>query len=116
MASWSEMRGDDSVHLDEALRMVARLKPAHPPLALTRGLMGVLGAVVQIPVLPVCDAGHDDSFGGSIAAQLVGYDHARTAMAGGAQQLAEESHSRESVPLWLYENVDDDAVLIDGAP
>jgi hypothetical protein len=37
MAPWSEMRGDDSVHLDEALRMVARLEPAHSPVALRVG-------------------------------------------------------------------------------
>jgi hypothetical protein len=110
------MRGDDSVHLDEALGVSGRFEASHPPLALTRGLMGDLGAIVQIPVLPVCDAGHDDSFGGSIAAQLVSHDDARAAMAAGPQQLAEESHSRESVPLWLNENVDDDTILIDGAP
>ena len=113
---WSEMRGDDSVHLDEALRVPGGLEPPHASLPLTRRLMRVLSPVVQVPVLPVSNARHHDSFGRSVAPQFIGHDHARTAMARGPQQLAEESHSRESVPLWLDENVDDDAVLIDGAP
>ena len=104
------------MHLDEALRVAGGLESPHASLPFARRLMGVLGAVVQISVLPVCDGGHDDSFGGSIAAQLVGHDHARTAMAGGPQQLAEESHGRESVPLWLDQNINDDTVLIDGPP
>jgi hypothetical protein len=41
------MRGDDSVHLDEALGVSGRFEASHPPLALTRGLMGVLGAVLS---------------------------------------------------------------------
>jgi hypothetical protein len=45
--------------------------------------MGVLGTVVQVPVLPVGDAGHDHAFRRSVAAQFVSNDHARTAMAVG---------------------------------
>ena len=110
------MRGDDSVHLDEALRVLGGFEPPHASLPLTCRLMRVLGPVVQVPVLPVSNAGHHDSFRGRVAAQLVRNDHARTPPAGGPQQLAEEPHGRETVALWLHENVDDDAVLIDGSP
>src|SRR5215831_9261282 len=74
MSSGSEMRADDAVHLNEALRVIGRFEPAHPSLPLARRLMGVLSPVVQIPVLTVSDAGHHDSFGSRIAAQFVSND------------------------------------------
>jgi hypothetical protein len=36
---------------EEALGLARRLEPLHAPLPLTGGLMGVLGAVIEIPVL-----------------------------------------------------------------
>ena len=90
MASWSEVRGDDAVHLDEALGMLSGLESPHPSLPFTRWLMRVLRTVVQVPVLPVGDAGHDHAFGSRVVAQFVCDDHARTGMAGGPQQRAEE--------------------------
>ncbi len=41
-------RGNDSVNLKEPLGVLAGLEPAHSPLALTGGLMRVLGAVHKI--------------------------------------------------------------------
>jgi hypothetical protein len=72
VAARSDMRADDSVHLDEALRVVRELELTHASLALTGGLMGVLGAVVQIPMLPVSNTRYHNSFRGGVAAQLVG--------------------------------------------
>jgi len=46
MASGTEVRGDDPVHLDKALDMPSRLKPSHASLPFTRRLMGVLGSVI----------------------------------------------------------------------
>ena len=116
MPSRSEMRADDSVHLDEALRVPRGLEAPHASLPLTRWLMGVLGPVVQVPVLPVCHARHHDSFGGSVAAQFVCNDDAWMPTASDPQQLAEKPHGRKTVALWLHQNIDDDTVLIDSAP
>ena len=77
--------------------------------------MRVLGAVVQIPMLPVSNTRHHDSFRGPIATQLIGNDHARTPP-GCAQQLTEEPHRRESVTLWLDENINDYTGLINRPP
>ena len=94
MPSGSEMRGDDSVHLEESLGVPPGLEPPHPSLPLTRWLMGVLGAVVQVSILPMSHTGHDDALRGGVTTQLVGNDYPRTATPGGPQQLAEESHGR----------------------
>ena len=110
------MRTDDPVHLDETLRVSGGLEPPHAFLPLSRRLVRVLSAVVQVPVLPVSNAGHDDSFRGGVAAQLVRHDHTRPTTTSGLQQLAEEPHGGKSVALWLDQNIDDNAVLIDSPP
>ena len=46
VASRSEMRGDDSVYLDEALRVPGGLKPPHASFSFACRLVGVLGPVV----------------------------------------------------------------------
>jgi hypothetical protein len=43
---------------------------------------------------------HDQSLRGGIAAEFVRNNHA-WAIPSGAQQLAEEPHGREAIPLWL---------------
>jgi hypothetical protein len=48
MASRAEMRGNDSVHLGRVLAMPSRLEPPHSSLPLTRRLMRVLRAIVQV--------------------------------------------------------------------
>ena len=97
------------MYLDETLRMLPGFEAPHASLPLTRWLMRVFGAVVQVSMLPVDYARHHDSFRRCVATQLVGYDHPRTTMIVGPQQLAEESHSSESITLWLNENINDNA-------
>jgi hypothetical protein len=99
------MRGDEAVQLDEALGMLSGLEAPHPFVPLMRWLMGVLGAIVQVLVLPVGDAGHDHAFRRSVAAPFVSKDHARTATAGGPQQLAEDGRGGETIAPELNENV-----------
>jgi len=55
MSSRSEVLGDRTVGRQEALRMTCGLKPLHTTLALTRGPMGVLTAVIEIATLAVFD-------------------------------------------------------------
>ena len=104
------------MYLDETLRVLPGFEAPHASLPLTRWLMRVFGAVVQVSMLPVDYAGHHHSFRSCVAAQLVGYDHPGTTMIVCPQQLKEESHSRESITLWLNENIDDNAVLINRSP
>ena len=53
MPSWSKMRGDGAKGRQEPLGMPHRFKAFHRPFALSGGLMRVLGAIVEIPRLPV---------------------------------------------------------------
>jgi hypothetical protein len=57
MTARSEVLRHGTVRRQETLRMTRRLTPLHPPLLLSRRLMRVLRAVVQVPVLAVLHAG-----------------------------------------------------------
>jgi hypothetical protein len=49
----SKVLGDGTIRGEEALGLSGGLKPLHPPLPLARGLMRILGTVVQIAMLPM---------------------------------------------------------------
>jgi hypothetical protein len=88
VASGAEVRSDDAVHLDKTSGMPSGFKPAHSPFPLARRLMGILGPVVQIPMLSMSNTRHPDPFCGGVAAQFVCDDHAWSTP-GCPQQLAE---------------------------
>ena len=46
MASRTEVRSDDAVHLDKTLGVPSGFEPSHSPLPLSRRLMRVLGTIV----------------------------------------------------------------------
>lgn len=77
MAARAEAGGDGPVGGEEPLRVPRRLAPAHPSLALARGLVGVLRAVVEPLVSPMLHAGEDIPLGRAIARELVGDRHPR---------------------------------------
>ena len=56
MPSRSEVLGNGTVRGEKPLRMAGRFEPLHAILALTRGPMGVLTAVIEIATLAVFDA------------------------------------------------------------
>jgi hypothetical protein len=51
MPAEPEVLSDGAVSGEELLGVTRRLEPLHVPLPLTGGLMRILGAVVQIPML-----------------------------------------------------------------
>ena len=59
MPSWSKVRGDGAKGRQEPLGMPHRFKAFHRPFALSGGLMRVLGAIVEIPRLPVGHRRHE---------------------------------------------------------
>src|SRR5262245_18023377 len=97
VASRSEMLGNGTIRGEEPLRLHGRLEPLHPPLPLAGGLMGVLRAVIEIPVLAVLHAGQDLPLGRTIAFELVRDDHPRHILAA-LEQLAEEFLGRVLIP------------------
>jgi hypothetical protein len=76
--------------------------------------MGVLRPVVQVPMLSMSNAGHHHWFRCAVAAQLVGDDHARSAPLARNSLLKKRIAAKRS-RFRLYEDVEDNAVLIDGA-
>jgi hypothetical protein len=59
VSAWAEVLGDRPIRGEEALGVTRRLKALHPSFPLPRGLMGVLGAVIQIAMPAVLDAGQE---------------------------------------------------------
>jgi hypothetical protein len=87
----------------------------HAPFPLAGGLVGVLGPVVQIAVLPVFDARQKLPFCGPIAFQLIGDDDPWDIVTA-FEELAEELLGGLLIPPTLDQNVEDMAVPIDGSP
>ncbi|MCU1292286.1 MAG: hypothetical protein JWP08_1136 [Bryobacterales bacterium] len=115
MASRAEVRSNDSVHLNKALGVPGGFEASHSPLALTRRLVRVLRPVVQVSMLSMSHTGHHYALRCPVAAQLVRNDDARFAPSC-PPQLAKEPQGGEPVPLWLYKDVEDYAVLIYRSP
>ena len=74
MSMEAEVLRNRTIGGEEALGLARRLEPLHAPLPLTGGLMGVLGAVIEIPVLAMFHPGENLALGGSVTLQLVGND------------------------------------------
>ncbi len=99
----------------EALQMGGRLEAAHLAFALSSRLMRDFSAVIGVLVRDVDHRRHHDAAGCWVAPQLVRDQPARdTSLA--LQQLPEESDSGSPISSRLHEDVEDVAVLIDGAP
>ena len=77
MPSWSKVRGDGAKGRQEPLGMPHRFKAFHRPFALSGRLMRVLGAIVEIPRLPVGHRPHELAVSNPVAGQFVGHQHAR---------------------------------------
>ncbi len=51
MATQAEVLRDGTIGRQEALRVAGRFEPLHPLLSLPSGLVRVLGAIIEIPML-----------------------------------------------------------------
>jgi hypothetical protein len=91
------------------------LEALHPPCSLARRLVGILGAVVQVAVLPMLDTGSQVPRRGAVALQLIGDEHpGRVRQA--FEQLTEAPLGRVLVPLALPLDIEGVPRLIHGAP
>jgi hypothetical protein len=77
MTTRAEVLPDVTVNREEALSVAGGLKPLQVVLALTSGLVGVLGTIVEIPVLAMFHAWKNLAFGRFVALEFVGDDHSR---------------------------------------
>src|SRR5271166_6703754 len=97
----------------EALNLPRRLEPLHDPLSSSGRLMGVFGPVIEALVLPMLDPGHDLPLGRGVALQLVGDEHTRGSTLL-LEELAEQAFGGLLVAPALDENIENEAVLVDG--
>ena len=112
MPSWSKVRGDAAKGRQEPLGMPHRFKAFHRPFALSGALMRVLGAIVEIPRLPVGHRRHELAVSNPVAGQFVGHQHARH-IPHAVEQFTEEPPGCFGVSPRLHQHVQDVAVLVD---
>ena len=75
MPPWTKMLGDRTIGGEKPLRVARGLEPLHAPLPLTRRLMRVLSAIIEIPVLAMFYSRQDLALGGSVALEFIRDDH-----------------------------------------
>lgn len=107
--------GELIVNGQEALRLSRRFEPLHDPLSSPRRLMRIFRSVIQAFVLAILDPQRHVPAGRAIRGQFV-RDHDARRPGGLSQQFAHEPAGGFSVATALNENVENEAVLIDGAP
>src|SRR5260370_24127941 len=77
--------------------------------------MGVFRPVIEALVLPMLDARHGLPLGRGVALQLVGDEHTRCSILL-LEELAEQTFGGLLVAPALDENIENEAVLVDGTP
>ena len=77
--------------------------------------MGVFGAVIEALVLAMFDPGHDLALGRGVALELVGDEHTRGSTLL-LEELAQQAFGGVLVAPALDENIENEAVLVDGTP
>lgn len=107
--------GELIVNGQEALRLSRRFEPLHDPLSSRRRLIRIFRSIVQAFVLAMLGLQRHVPAGRAIRGQFVRDHHARRP-GGLSQQFAHEPAGGFSVATALNENVENEAVLIDGAP
>ncbi len=111
----SKVLGNGTIGGKEALGVSRCVKPLHPALPLTGGLVRVLGAIIEVPMPAMFHAGQDLPRGRAVARQFVGDDDRRD-VPQTLQELPEESLRGNLVSPALHQDVEDIPVLIDGPP
>jgi hypothetical protein len=112
MPAQPEVLGDGTISGKEPLGVTRGLEPLHASLSLAGGLVGVLGAVIEIPVLAMFDSWKNFAFGRSIALEFVSDEHARD-VGQAFQEFAEELLRGPLIPAALDQNIQHGPVLID---
>ena len=115
MPAGTEVAVNEGMGGEEVLGLPRRFEPLHLPLSSPRRSTRVLGSIIQISALSVFDVRKQLTLSDAIAAQLVGHDHPRFILQALEQPL-EEALRRLGIAPSLNQNVEHNAVLIDGPP
>jgi hypothetical protein len=115
MAAWTEMIANGPLCSEKPLGVARGFEASHRSLTLARWLVRVLRSIVQAFVPAVLHARQHVFFGGCIAAELIGDEHARDVLTP-FEQRAEESFGGLLVAPPLHQNIQHLPVLIHGPP
>jgi hypothetical protein len=115
MASRMKVPMDEGMGRQEALGVLRRPEPLHLSFPASGWSMRVLGPIVQVAALPVLDLRQQRALRHAIAAQFVGDEHARNILQT-LQQPLEEALRLPDIAVALHQDIEHDAILIDGAP
>ncbi len=115
MSTRMEVTIDERVSGEEVLGLFGRFGPSHLPLSSSRRSMRVLRPIVQMSALSVLDAAKQLTLSDAVAPQLVGHDHPRYILQT-LQKLLEEALRGVRIAPGLNEDVEHNAILIDGTP
>lgn len=115
VAARTKVFADRPESRQEALGMARRLEVPHRSLTLPRWLVRVFRSLVQPPVAPMLNAGHDLLLGRLIDPELVRDQHPGDVLAA-LQQFAEELLGRGFVSSALHQDIKHIPILIDGPP
>jgi hypothetical protein len=115
VTSRTEVAINERVGRQEALRLRRRFKPLHLPLSPAGWSMRILRAIVEVVALPMLHIRQQLSLCHAVASQLVGDQDARHILQT-LQQPPEEALRRPGVAAALHQDIEHDAMLIDGAP
>ena len=77
MPARTEVLGNRTIGREKSLSLAGRLKSLHALFSLARGLMGVLGAIGEVSMLPMFYTLEEFSLGGPVALEFVGDDYTR---------------------------------------
>ena len=77
MPPWTKMLGDRTIGGEKPLSVARGLEPLHAALPLACGLVGVLGTIIEIPVLAMFYSWQDLALSRSVALEFIGDDYAR---------------------------------------
>jgi len=110
-----EVTVDEIVSGEEVPGLFGRFEPLHVALSSARRPMQILGPIVQISALSVLDAGEPLMRGDTIPPRLLGHDHPRHLLQT-LQKPPEEALRSVGIAPILNEDVDHNAILVNGAP
>jgi hypothetical protein len=110
-----EVTVDKCVSGEKVLGLPGRFESLHLPLSPSRRPMRVLGPIIQRSALSVLHAGKQLTPGDAVASQLVGHDHPRHILRT-LQKPPEEVLRSMGVAPGLNQDIEHNAILIDGAP
>ena len=115
MSTRMEVTVDEGMSGEEVLGLFGRFEPLPLPLSSSRRSMRVLGPIVQISALSALNAGKQLTLSDPIAPQLVGHGHPRYILQT-LQKLQKKALCGVGIAPGLNEDVEHDAILIDGTP